>query len=132
MTDLLAGQVQVYFAPVSGSLDYIKAGKIRALAVTTAARAAALPDVPTVGEFVPGYEVSAWFGIGAPRSTPPEIVDTLAKEINASLADAKLQARLGDLGSSAFAISPADFGKFIAGETEKWAKIIKVANIKAE
>jgi tripartite-type tricarboxylate transporter receptor subunit TctC len=132
LTDLLGGQVQVYFAPISTSLAYVRAGKLRALAVTTAARAEALPDIPTVSDFVPGYEVSAWYGIGAPRNTPAEIVDKLNKEINASLADPKLKARLADLGSSAFVVSSADFGKFIADETEKWAKVIKFANIKAE
>jgi tripartite-type tricarboxylate transporter receptor subunit TctC len=132
LTDLLGGQVQVYFAPISTSLAYVRAGKLRALAVTTAAPAEALPDIPTVSDFVPGYEVSAWYGIGAPRNTPAEIVDKLNKEINASLADPKLKARLADLGSSAFVVSSADFGKFIADETEKWAKVIKFANIKAE
>jgi len=132
LTDLIGGQVQVYFAPISASLAYLRAGKLRALAVTTAARAEALPDIPTVSDFVPGYEVSAWYGIGAPRNTPAEIVDKLNKEINASLADPKLKARLADLGSSAFVVSSADFGKFIADETEKWAKVIKFANIKAE
>jgi tripartite-type tricarboxylate transporter receptor subunit TctC len=132
LTDLLGGQVQVYFAPISTSLAYVRAGKLRALAVTTAAPAEALPDIPTVSDFVPGYEVSAWYGIGAPRNTPAEIVDKLNKEINAGLADPKLKARLADLGSSAFVVSSADFGKFIADETEKWAKVIKFANIKAE
>jgi len=132
LTDLIGGQEQVYFAPISASLAYLRAGKLRALAVTTAARAEALPDIPTVSDFVPGYEVSAWYGIGAPRNTPAEIVDKLNKEINAGLADPKLKARLADLGSSAFVVSSADFGKFIADETEKWAKVIKFANIKAE
>jgi tripartite-type tricarboxylate transporter receptor subunit TctC len=132
ITDLLAGQVQVYFAPISGSIEYIRAGKLRALAVTTATRADALPDIPTVGDFVPGYEVSAWFGIGAPRNMPAEIVDTLDKETNAGLADPKLRAQLANLGSSAFAVSPSDFGKFIAEETDKWAKVIKFANIKPD
>ena len=132
LTDLLGGQVQVYFAPISASLAYVRAGKLRALAVTTAARAEALPDIPTVSDFVPGYEVSAWYGIGAPKNTPAEIVDRLNMEINAGLADPKLKARLADLGSSAFVVSPADFGKFIADETEKWAKVIKFANIKPE
>jgi tripartite-type tricarboxylate transporter receptor subunit TctC len=132
ITDLLGGQVQVYFAPISASLSYVRAGKLRALAVTTAARAEALPDIPTVSDFVPGYEVSAWYGIGAPKNTPAAIVDRLNAEINAGLTDPKLKARLADLGSSAFVVSPADFGKFIANETEKWAKVIKFANIKAE
>jgi tripartite-type tricarboxylate transporter receptor subunit TctC len=132
ITDLLGGQVQVYFAPISASLAYVRAGKLLALAVTTAARAEALPDIPTVSDFVPGYEVSAWYGIGAPKNTPAEIVDRLNREINAGLADPMLKARLANLGSSAFAVSPADFGKFIAAEAEKWAKVIKFANIKAE
>jgi tripartite-type tricarboxylate transporter receptor subunit TctC len=132
LTDLLGGQVQVYFAPISASLAYVRAGKLRALAVTTAARAEALPDIPTVSDFVPGYEVSAWYGIGAPKNTPAAIVDRLNAEINAGLTDPKLKARLADLGSSAFVVSPADFGKFIANETEKWAKVVKFAHIKAE
>ena len=132
LTDLLGGQVQVYFAPISPSLAYVRAGKLRALAVTTAARADALPEIPTVADFVPGYEVSAWFGTGAPKKTPTEIINRLNNEINAGLVDPKLKARLADLGSSAFVISPADFGKFIADETEKWAKVIKFANIKPE
>jgi tripartite-type tricarboxylate transporter receptor subunit TctC len=132
ITDLLGGQVQVYFAPISASLSYVRAGKLRALAVTTATRAAALPDIPTVSDFVPGYEVSAWYGIGAPKNTPAAIVDRLNKEINAGLADPGMKARLAALGSSAFAISPAEFGKFIADETAKWAKVIKVAGIKPE
>jgi tripartite-type tricarboxylate transporter receptor subunit TctC len=132
LTDLLGGQVQVYFAPISASLAYVRAGKLRALAVTTAARAEALPDIPTVSDFVPGYEVSAWYGVGAPKNTPAEIVDRLNTEINAGHADPKLKARLAGLGSSAFVVSPADFGKFIADETEKWAKVIKFANIKPE
>jgi tripartite-type tricarboxylate transporter receptor subunit TctC len=131
ISDLLAGQVQAYFAPISVAVEYVKAGKLRALAVTTAKRADALPNVPAVGEFVPGYEVTAWFGIGAPRGTPTGVVDTLNKEINAGLVDPKLNARLAALGSSAFVTSPADFGKFIAAETEKWAKVVKFAHIKA-
>jgi len=132
ITDLLGGQVQVYFAPISASLAYAKAGTLRALAVTTAVRAEALPDIPTVSDFVPGYEVSAWYGIGARRNTPADIVDRLNLEINTGLADPKLKARLADVGSSAFVVSPADFGKFIADETEKWAKVVKFANIKPE
>jgi len=132
LTDLLGGQVQVYFAPISASLSYVRAGKLRALAVTTATRAQALPDIPTVSDFVPGYEVSAWYGIGAPKNTPVEIIDRLNKEIDAGLADAQMKARLAALGSSAFAISPAEFGKFIAGETAKWAKVIKSAGIKPD
>jgi tripartite-type tricarboxylate transporter receptor subunit TctC len=132
LTDLLGGQVQVYFAPISTSLEFIKAGKLRALAVTTAERAGALPDVPTVGDFVPGYEMSAWYGICAPKVTPAEIIGKLNAAINAGLADPKIKARLADLGSSPFVISPVDFGKFITDETEKWAKVIHAASIKPE
>jgi len=132
LTDLLGGHVQVYFAPISASLAYVRTGKLRALAVTTAARAEALPDIPTVNDFVPGYEVSAWYGVGAPKDTPAGIVDRLNTEINAGLADPKLKAQLAGLGSSAFVVSPADFAKFIGDETEKWAKVIKFANIKPE
>jgi tripartite-type tricarboxylate transporter receptor subunit TctC len=132
LTDLLGGQVQVYFAPISASIGTIKDGRLRALAVTTARRADALPDVPTVAEFLPGYDSSAFYGIGAPKGTPAAIVDTLNKEINTGLADPALKARLADLGSSPFAGSPDDFGKLVAGETEKWAKVIKSANIKPD
>ena len=105
------------------SIEYIRAGKLRALAVTTATRSEALPDIPTVGDFVPGYEASAWYGVGAPKNTPAEIIDKLNKEINAGLADPKIKARLADLGGTVLAGSPADFGKLIADETEKWAKV---------
>jgi tripartite-type tricarboxylate transporter receptor subunit TctC len=132
LTDLMAGQVQVMFDPLGSSIEYIRAGRLRALAVTTATRAEALPDVPTVGEFVPGYEASLWQGIGAPKSTPPEIVDRLNREINAALADPKIKARLADLGSTPLAQSPGDFAKLIASDTEKWGKVIRAANIKAE
>ena len=132
LTDLLGGQVQVMFATMPASIEYIRAGKLRALAVTTATRSEVLPDVPTVGDFVPGYEASAWYGVGAPRNTPAEIVDKLNKEINAGLADPKMKARLADLGGTVLAGSPADFGKLIADETEKWGKVIRAANIKAE
>jgi tripartite-type tricarboxylate transporter receptor subunit TctC len=132
LTDLLGGQVQVLFGAVTASMPYINAGKLRALAVTTAARSELLPDIPTVGEFVPGYEASAWYGIGTPKGTPVEIVDRLNTKINASLADPKLKARLADLGATVLAGSSADLGKLIADETEKWAKVIKFANIKAE
>jgi|SRR5262245_11185263 len=132
MTDLLAGQVQVmFFGPVA-SIEYIRTGKLRALAVTTASRAEALPDVPTVGDFVPGYETTQWFGVGAPRNTPAEVVGKLNKEINAGLSDPKLKARLADLGGTVLTLSPADFGKFIAEETEKWGKVVRFAGIKAE
>ena len=132
LTDLMAGQVQVMFDPLGSSIEYIRAGRLRALAVTTATRAEALPDVPTVGEFVPGYEASLWQGIGAPKSTPPEIVDRLNREINAALADPKIKARLADLGSTPLAQSPGEFAKLIAADTEKWGKVIRAANIKAE
>jgi tripartite-type tricarboxylate transporter receptor subunit TctC len=131
LTDIIAGQVQVYFVPTVASLESIRSGQLRALAVTTATRSELLPDLPTVGEFVPGFEASTWFGVGAPRNTPAEIVDKLNKEINAGLADPKTKARLADLGGTVLTISPADFGKFIADETEKWAKVIRAANIKA-
>ena len=132
ITDLLGGQVQVYFMPISAGIEYVKSGKLRALGVTTATRAEALPDVPVIGDFVPGYEVSAWYGIAAPKNTPAAIVETLNKEINAGLADPKLKARLADLGSSPFVTSPAAFGKFLADETDKWAKVVKSANIKPD
>jgi tripartite-type tricarboxylate transporter receptor subunit TctC len=132
LTDLLGGQVQVFFAPISASLAYVRAGKLRALAVTTAARADALPDIPSVADFVPGYEVSSWFGIGAPKDVPAAIVDRLNSEINAGLNDPTMKTRLVDLGSSAFVISPSNFGRFIADETNKWADVIKFANIKAD
>jgi tripartite-type tricarboxylate transporter receptor subunit TctC len=132
MTDLMGGQIQVVFNPVPESMEHLKAGKLRPLAVTGATRSEALPDVPTVGDFVPGYEASALQGIGAPKNTPAEIVDKLNKEINAGLADPRLKARFANLGATVFVISPADFGKFIADETEKWAKVIKFAGAKAE
>jgi tripartite-type tricarboxylate transporter receptor subunit TctC len=130
LTDLLGGHVQVMFATTVASIDYVRADRLRALAVTTAARSDALPEIATVGEFVPGYEASAWYGVGAPKGTPAEIVEKLNKEINAGLADPKLKARLADLGGTPLVGSPADFGKFIADETEKWRKVIRAANIK--
>ena len=132
LTDLLGGQVQVMFPTTVSSIEYIKTGRLRALAVTTATRSDALPDIPTVGEFVAGYEASAWLGIGAPKATPVEIVDKLNKEINAALADPKLKAKLADLGGTALAGSPADFDKFIVDETEKWGKVVKFVGIKAD
>jgi tripartite-type tricarboxylate transporter receptor subunit TctC len=132
LTDLIAGQVQVMFATTVESIEYIRAGRLRALAVTTATRSEALRDIPTVAEFLPGYEASGWFGIGAPKNTPSEIIDKLNKEINAGLADPKIKARLADLGGVVLALSPADFGKLIADETEKWGKVIRSANIKTE
>jgi tripartite-type tricarboxylate transporter receptor subunit TctC len=132
LTDLLAGQVQLMFSPLSSSIEYVKGGKLRALAVTTATRSEVLPDLPTVGEFVPGYAASGWFGIGAPSKTPVEIVDRLNREVNAGLADPKLKARLADLGSTVFVGSPADFATHIATETEKWAKVVRTANLRAD
>jgi tripartite-type tricarboxylate transporter receptor subunit TctC len=132
LTDLMAGQLQVYFGALTSSIEYIKAGRLRALAVTTAKRSAALPDLPTVDEFVPGYEASQWYGLGVAKNAPTEIIDRLNKEINVALADPNMKARLADLGGTALAGSPADFGKLIADETEKWAKVIKSVGIKAE
>jgi len=132
LTDLIAGQVQVMFDNVPTSIEHIKTGKLRPLAVTTAVRWEGLPDVATIGDFLPGYEASTWTGIGAPKTTPGEIVDKLNKEINAGLADSKLKARLADLGGTVMPGSPADLEKFIAEETEKWAKVVKFAGIKAE
>jgi tripartite-type tricarboxylate transporter receptor subunit TctC len=132
LTDLLGGQVQVLFASTVSSIEYVKTGRLRALAVTTATRWDALPDIPTVGEFVPGYEASAWWGIGAPRNTPAEIVEKLNREINAGLADPKIKARLADLGGTVLPGSPSDFGKLVAADTDKWAKVIKSAGIKPE
>jgi tripartite-type tricarboxylate transporter receptor subunit TctC len=132
LTDLLGGQVQVSFATMPSSIEYIKTGRLRALAVTTATRSPALPEVPTVGEFVPGYEVSTWYGVCAPMGTPAEVIDKINKEINAGLADPTMKARLADLGGITMAGSPDDFGKLIADETEKWGKIIRAANIKPE
>jgi tripartite-type tricarboxylate transporter receptor subunit TctC len=132
VNDLLGGQVQVYFASTPASIEYIKAGTLRALAVASATRSEMLPDIPTVGEFVPGYEAPTWYGLGAPKNTPAEIVDKLNNEINAGLADPKLRVRLADLGGTVMMGSPADFGKLIADDTEKWAKVIRSANIKPE
>jgi len=132
VTDLLGGQVQVMFAPTPPSIEHIRSGKLRALAVTTPTRLDVLPDIPTVGEFVPGYEASNWYGVGIPKNTPVEIVDKLNKEINAGLADPKIKARLADFGGTPLVVSPADFGRLIAEETEKWAKVIKSAGIKAD
>jgi tripartite-type tricarboxylate transporter receptor subunit TctC len=132
LTDLLGGQIQLMIETTPASLDHIRAGRLRGLAVTTLTRAEALPDLPTVADFVPEYEAISWYGIAAPKSTPAEIVDKLNKEINAGLADPKIKQRLADLGGTVLPGSPADFGKFIADETEKWAKVIRAANIKAE
>jgi tripartite-type tricarboxylate transporter receptor subunit TctC len=130
--DLIGGQVQVMFPSPVGLLEYIQAGKLRALAVTTATRSDALPDIPTMAEFVPGYEASGWFGVGAPRNTPSEIIDKLNKEINAGLADPKMQAWLADFGGTPLVLSPADFGRLIAEETEKWGNVIRALSIKAD
>ena len=132
LTDLLAGQVQVFFPPLVVPIAQVKAGKLRALAVTTATRSEALLDIPTVGEFVPGYEASVWFGLGAPNGTPAEIIDKLNQETNAALADPKIKGRMAESGGNALAGSPADFGKLIADETEKWGNVIRALNIKAE
>jgi tripartite-type tricarboxylate transporter receptor subunit TctC len=132
LTDLLGGQVQLYFGTTASTIEYIRTGKLRALAVTTATRSQALPDVPTVGEFVPGYEASSWYGIGAPMGTPAEIVDKLNKEINAALADPRIRARLADMGGTELAGPPAEFGKLIADETEKWGKVVKISGAKPD
>ena len=132
LADLIAGQVQVQFASTPETIEYIRAGKLRALAVTSATRSDTLPEIPSVGEFVPGYETSAWWGVGVPKNTPEATIGRLNKEINAALADPRMKARLVDLGGMVLVGSPADFGKLIADETEKWAKVIHAANIKPE
>ena len=132
LSDLMGGQVQVAFDTTTASIEYIRAGKLRALAVTTAARSETLPDIPTMGDFVQGYEANGWYGVGAPRNTPPEIVDKLNKEINTALADPNVKARLGNLGATVVAGSPAEFARFMAEETEKWAKVAKFLRAKAE
>jgi tripartite-type tricarboxylate transporter receptor subunit TctC len=131
-TALLAGEAQVMFDTLSTSIEQIRAGKLRALGVTSATRSEVLPDIPTLGEFVPGYEASLWQGIGAPTNTPAEVVDKLNKEVNACLADSQIKARIADLGYTVFASSPSEFVQFIADETQKWTKVMRVANIKAE
>jgi tripartite-type tricarboxylate transporter receptor subunit TctC len=130
--DLIGGQVEFMFAAAPSAIEYVKTGKLRGLAVTTTARSEALTDVPTMAETLPGFEAISWYGIGAPKATPAEIVDKLNKEINAGLADPKTKSRLADLGGAALPGSPTDFGKLIADDTEKWAKVIRAANIKAE
>jgi tripartite-type tricarboxylate transporter receptor subunit TctC len=132
LTDLLAGQVQVFFPPMVVPVGQVRAGKLRALAVTTATRSEALPDIPTVGEFVPGYEASVWFGLGAPKGMPAEVIDKLNQETNAALTDPKIKARTAESGGAVLPGSPADFGKLIAEETDKWSKVIREANIKPE
>ena len=124
--------MQVQFSGLGAAIEYIRTGKLRALAVTAATRSQALPDVPTAGEFVTGYEASSWFGVGAPRNTPAEVVDRLNKAINDSLADAKTKARLDELGNVPMPMTPSEFGKFVAEETEKWAKIVKLAGLKPD
>jgi tripartite-type tricarboxylate transporter receptor subunit TctC len=132
LTDLLGGQVQVMFATITGSIEYIRAGSLRSLAVTTATRSEALPDVPTVADFVPSYEAISWFGVGAPKNTPAEIVEKLNKAVNSCLADPKLKARFAELGATVFPGSPADFGGFIAEKTEKWGKVVKFSGAKVD
>jgi tripartite-type tricarboxylate transporter receptor subunit TctC len=131
LTDLLGGQVEVAFSPMPSLIEYIKAGTVRALAVTTATRSQALPDLPTIADVLPGYEASTWYGLGAPKNVPAEIVDKLNTEINVALAEPNMSARMADLGGTALMGSPADFGRFIAAEVEKWGKVIRAANIKA-
>jgi tripartite-type tricarboxylate transporter receptor subunit TctC len=132
LTDLLGGQVQVMFSGTASAIEYVRAGTLRALAITSATRSEALPDLPAVAEFVSGYEASVWFGIGVPRNTPVDIIDKLNKEINAALADPKIKSRLNDLGGVPLPMTPAEFGKLIATETEKWGKVVRAANIKPE
>jgi tripartite-type tricarboxylate transporter receptor subunit TctC len=132
LTDLIAGQVQMMFADTPSSIEHVKSGKLRALAVATAVRSEILPELPTVSEFLPGFQASNWFGVAAPRNTPPEIIDKLNKEINVALADPKIKARLAVLGAAPLAGSPADFGKFIATEAERWTKVIRTTGIKAD
>jgi len=132
LTDLLAGQVQLMFSPLSSSIEYVRAGKLRGLAVTSATRSDVLPDLPTVGEYVAGYQATGWFGVCVPRKTPAEIVDRLNREINAGLADSKIKARFADLGATVFVGSPSDFAKHIADETEKWGKVVRMAHLRAD
>jgi tripartite-type tricarboxylate transporter receptor subunit TctC len=132
LIDLLAGQMQVMFEPTIAAIEYVRAGKLRALAVTTATRSELLPDIPTVAEFVPGYEASQWYGVGAPRNTPPEVVARLNTEINAALADPRLRARFSDLGGIPTPMTSAEFGKFVADETAKWGNVVRNGNIKPE
>jgi tripartite-type tricarboxylate transporter receptor subunit TctC len=132
LTDLLGGQVQVTFTSMPSVIEYLRAGRLRALAVTTATRSDALPDIPTMDSFLPGYEGGIWYGLGAPKATPAEIVNKLNKEVNAALDDPKMKARLADLGGTPLPGSPAEFGKLIAEETEKWGKVIRAANIKPQ
>jgi tripartite-type tricarboxylate transporter receptor subunit TctC len=132
LTDLLGGQMQVTFASMPSSIEYIRAGKVRALAVTTATRSEALPDIPTVTDFVPGYEASAWYGIGAPKNTPAEIIDQLNREINAALADPTIKARFADLGGGVLPLSPGEAARRMGEEIDKWAKVIKFSGVTAD
>jgi tripartite-type tricarboxylate transporter receptor subunit TctC len=132
LVDLLGGQIQVMFEGITSSIGYVKAGKLRAIGVTSAKRSPALPDVPAIGEFVPGYAAVGWFGLGAPKNTPPAVVDTLSKAITVALADLTIQERIAGLGGEPMPMGPPEFGKFIAAETEKWAKVIRTADIKIE
>ena len=132
LTDVISGQVHVYFGALPVSIAHVRAGRLRPLAITSASRSEVLPDVPAVHDFMPGFEASGWFGIGAPKGTPSEIVEKLNKEINAGIAEPRMKARFAELGSLAFVGSPSDFGKFITAETEKWAKVVRFAGIKAE
>jgi tripartite-type tricarboxylate transporter receptor subunit TctC len=132
LTDMLAGQVQVMFDNLPTSIEHIRAGKLRPLAITSSTRSELLPDVPTLADFVAGYESSAWYGVGAPKGTPAEIVDRLNKEVNAFLVDPKMKTRIAEMGATTVVGSPADFGKLVADETEKWGKVVKFAGVKAE
>jgi tripartite-type tricarboxylate transporter receptor subunit TctC len=131
-SDLIGGRVQVYFSPIPPAIEHIRAGTLRALAVTASSRVDALPDIPTLADFIPGFEASGWVGLGAPKKTPAEIIEKLNKEINACLADPKIKARFANLGSTPIVLSPAAFRKFVTDEAEKWAKVIRAANIKVE
>jgi tripartite-type tricarboxylate transporter receptor subunit TctC len=132
LTDLISGQVDIIFDPLVNSLEHVKAGRLRALAVTAAKRSSVLPDVPSVSEFVPAYEASGWQGIGAPKNTPTAVITRLNREVNAGLADARMKARLAEFGYEPYASAPAEYGKFLADEVEKWARVIRTANIRAE
>jgi tripartite-type tricarboxylate transporter receptor subunit TctC len=132
LTDLFGGQVQVMFPSMPAAIQYVRTGSLRALAVTTATRSEALPDIPTVGDFVPGFEASGWYGVGAPRNTPAEIVEKLNREINAAVTDPKLKARLAELGFEPMSMTSIEFRKFVTDETEKWAGVVKFAGIKVE
>jgi tripartite-type tricarboxylate transporter receptor subunit TctC len=132
LTDLIGGQVQVTFDPIVNSIEHVRAGRLRALAVTTATRSELLPEIPSIGEFLPGYEASAWHGIGAPKNTPAELIELLNRQINAGLADSRLKTRIADLGYQAYATSPTEFAKFINTETDKWARIVKISGAKPE